>query len=81
MGLLLLRVFDPEYETPAADAFACKQLVHEPIMGGGLWTGIAIPLIAISGAGWVLAIAASALVFWLIVVFYFRPGFPRAKSG
>ncbi len=78
-GLLLLRVVDPEYETPAADAFACKQLVHEPIMGGGLWTGIAIPLIAISGAGWVLAIAASALVFWLIVVFYFRPGFPKNK--
>ena len=76
-GLLLLRVVDPDYETPAADAFACKQLVHEPIMGGGLWTGAAIPLIAIAGAPAVLAIATLALVLWLVVLFYFRPGFPR----
>ncbi|MCF7956806.1 MAG: sodium:glutamate symporter, partial [Phycisphaerae bacterium] len=34
-GLLLLRIVDPEYKTNAADAFACKQLLHEPIMGGG----------------------------------------------
>ena len=33
-GLLLLRVVDPDYDTPAADAFACKQIVHEPFMGG-----------------------------------------------
>ena len=74
-GLLLLRVVDPDYETPAADAFACKQLVHEPFMGGGLWTGTAIPLIAVAGARPVLLIATLALVFWLVVVFYFRPGF------
>lgn len=80
-GLLLLRVVDPEYETPAADAFACKQLVHEPIMGGGLWTGIAIPLIAVAGAGPVLGIATFALVLWLVVLFYFRPGFPKSRPG
>jgi ESS family glutamate:Na+ symporter len=71
-GLLLLRVVDPEYESPAADAFACKQLVHEPFMGGGLWTGIAIPLIAVAGAGPVLGIATFALIVWLFVLFYFR---------
>jgi len=80
-GLLLLRVVDPDYETPAADAFACKQLVHEPFMGGGLWTGAAIPLIAIAGAGPVLAIATFALVLWLVVLFYFRPGFSKDRSG
>ena len=80
-GLLLLRVVDPDYETPAADAFACKQLVHEPFMGGGLWTGAAIPLIAIAGARSVLAIATFALVLWLVVLFYFRPGFPKDRSG
>ncbi|MBN2162713.1 MAG: hypothetical protein JW713_07205, partial [Pontiellaceae bacterium] len=37
-GLLLLRTVDPEYETEAAEAFAAKQLMHEPFMGGGLWT-------------------------------------------
>lgn len=71
-GLLLLRVVDPNYETPAADAFACKQLVHEPFMGGGLWTGAAIPLIAIYGAPMVLLISTVALTFWLVVVFRAR---------
>lgn len=68
-GLLLLRVVDPDYESPAADAFACKQLVHEPFMGGGLWTGMAIPLIATIGAPVVFLIALVAVVFWLGVVF------------
>lgn len=71
-GLLLLRVVDPDYETPAADAFACKQLVHEPIMGGGLWTGIAIPLIAVAGPVKVLLIASGAVAFWLIAGFLMR---------
>jgi ESS family glutamate:Na+ symporter len=71
-GLLLLRVIDPDYETPAADAFACKQLVHEPFMGGGLWTGAAIPLIAIYGAPVVLLISTVALAFWFAVVFRAR---------
>jgi ESS family glutamate:Na+ symporter len=65
-GLLLLRVVDPEYETDAADAFACKQLLHEPIMGGGLWTAMAIPLIATAGLGFVFAITTGAIVFWLV---------------
>jgi ESS family glutamate:Na+ symporter len=77
-GLLLLRVVDPEYESPAADAFACKQLVHEPFMGGGLWTGIAIPLIAVAGPHPVLGIATFALIVWLCLLFYFRPGVCRS---
>jgi ESS family glutamate:Na+ symporter len=70
-GLLLLRVVDPDYETPAADAFACKQLVHEPFMGGGLWTGMAIPLIAVIGAPKVFLIAASAMAIWFAAIFIF----------
>ncbi len=64
-GLLLLRVVDPDYETPAADAFACKQIVHEPFMGGGLWTSTAIPLIAIYGPVRVLIIAVVVISIWL----------------
>lgn len=71
-GLLLLRVVDPEYETPAADAFACKQILHEPFMGGGLWTSTAIPLIAVLGGGSVLGIACAAVVVWLIIGFFLR---------
>ena len=64
-GLLLLRVVDPEYQTDAADAFACKQLLHEPIMGGGIWTAMAVPLIATAGLSVVFGITTAAIVFWL----------------
>jgi len=66
-GLLLLRVVDPDYETPAADAFAYKQILHEPFMGGGLWTSAAIPFLAIWGGWPVLGIATGAVVIWIIV--------------
>lgn len=61
-GLLLLRVVDPNYKTRAAEAFACKQLMHEPFMGGGLWTGMAIPLMAAIGSTSVLGISIGALI-------------------
>ena len=63
-GLLLLRVVDPDYETEAAEAFAAKQLLHEPFMGGGLWTGAAIPLLALWGGWPILGIALGAMALW-----------------
>jgi len=68
-GLLLLRVVDPDYETPAADAFACKQIIHEPFMGGGLWTSTAIPLLAMWGGWPVFGICCGAMAVWLLVAF------------
>jgi ESS family glutamate:Na+ symporter len=69
-GLLLLRVVDPDYESEAVDAFASKQLLHEPFMGGGLWTGMTIPMLAIYGAWPVFGIACTAVLFWgLVIVF------------
>ncbi len=68
-GLLLLRMVDPNYETPAADAFACKQIVHEPFMGGGLWTSTAIPLIAIYGPGRIFLLALLVISIWLFIGF------------
>ncbi len=68
-GLLLLRVVDPDYETEAAEAFAAKQLLHEPFMGGGLWTGAAIPLLALWGGWPVLGIALSVMAIWTVVLF------------
>ena len=71
-GLLLLRVVDPDYETPAANAFACKQILHEPVMGGGLWTSSAILLLA-SWGGWpIFFIALGAVVVWLILAIVMR---------
>ena len=44
-GLMLLRTVDPENKTVAAASFGYKQLIHEPIMGGGLWTAFALTLV------------------------------------
>ncbi len=49
-GLILMRVADPDGETPAYEAFGYKQLGFEPFFGGGLITASALPLIAQFGA-------------------------------
>ncbi|MDF7799684.1 sodium/glutamate symporter [Pontiellaceae bacterium B1224] len=67
-GLLLLRVVDPDYETEAAEAFAGKQLLHEPFMGGGLWTGTAIPLLALWGGWPIFGIAVGAIAIWTVIL-------------
>ncbi len=66
-GLLLLRVVDPEGETDATSAFGYKQLMHEPIMGGGLWTSAAIPLALTYNPVLVLGICTGAVALWLLV--------------
>jgi len=66
-GLLLLRVVDPKSESDAPSAFGYKQLLHEPFMGGGLWTSTAVLLVATRGAGLALAISIGAVLFWLVV--------------
>jgi ESS family glutamate:Na+ symporter len=49
-GLVLLRTVDPESKTPVPADFAYKQLLHSPFMGGGLWTAMALPLLASTGS-------------------------------
>lgn len=66
-GLLLLRVVDPEGKTDATSAFGYKQLLHEPFMGGGLWTGAAIPLALATSPALVFAISLGAIVAWLVI--------------
>ncbi|WP_148864346.1 sodium/glutamate symporter [Marinobacter fonticola] len=44
-GLILMKIADPENKTPAYEAFGYKQMVFEPFFGGGLITGIAVPVI------------------------------------
>ncbi len=66
-GLLLLRTVDPENKSSAPAAFGYKQLLHEPIMGGGLWTALALPLVFTQGALTVLLISAVFFILWLII--------------
>lgn len=65
-GLLLLRTVDPDSKTCAASIFGYKQLFHEPIMGGGIWTSLAIPLVLTLGVWPVWWISLAALVLWFI---------------
>ena len=63
-GLLLLRTVDPENRTPAAMSFGYKQLLHEPFMGGGLWTALALSLVYRFGWLPVFGFSAAMLVLW-----------------
>lgn len=49
LGLLLLRVADPHFKTPAAKSFGFKQILYEPMLGGGFITAAAPILIASYG--------------------------------
>ncbi len=67
-GLLLLRTVDPENKTEAAAAFGYKQLLHEPFMGGGMVTALALTLVFT--IGWLPVFIASTVffLFWGILI-------------
>lgn len=55
----------------AAESFGCKQLLHEPFIGGGLWTALALTLVF--NIGWfnLLLISCGALLFRCIPTLIF----------
>ena len=69
-GLMLLRTVDPDARTGAAASFGYKQLIHEPFMGGGLWTALALPLVFT--LGWVPVFVFSLIMFavWSIAALF-----------
>lgn len=71
-GIMLMRIVDPENKSPAFDAFGYKQILFEPMVGGGLVTAVAMPFILQFGSIPVL-IASTILMIssWAIGVFYF----------
>ncbi|MBQ1707512.1 MAG: hypothetical protein II026_00415, partial [Bacteroidales bacterium] len=66
-GLLLLRTVDPESKTSASTVFGCKQLLHEPVMGGGVWTAMAVPLVFKLGPWPVIFISLGVMAAWIVV--------------
>ncbi|MDR8018304.1 sodium/glutamate symporter [Nesterenkonia aerolata] len=60
-GLALLRVADPNDESPALEAFGYKQLAFEPIFGGGLITAISIPVMVATGNVYIMLIPMAIL--------------------
>eukprot|EP00049_Salpingoeca_infusionum_P015547 m.304136 g.304136 ORF g.304136 m.304136 type:complete len:508 (-) comp15895_c0_seq6:300-1823(-) len=80
-GLLLLRMVDPENQTVALSAFSYKQLLHEPIVGGGLWTAAVLPFIAAAGIWPVVGVSFGVMAFWLVLYFtYFRSRYAQQRD-
>ena len=69
-GLMLLRTVDPENHTPAAMSFGYKQLLHEPFMGGGIWTALALTLVFKFGWQPVFWFSCAMLLAWSVVAFF-----------
>ncbi len=65
-GLLLMRIADPPSRSGGMEAFGYKQLLFEPVVGGGLFTAASVPLIAQLGAVPVLAGTSLLLVSWIV---------------
>ena len=78
-GLMLLRTVDPENKTPAAMSFGYKQLIHEPFMGGGLWTALALSLVYKFGWLPVFGFCAAMLFMWGVCAFFLAS--PIVRKG
>ena len=79
-GLMLLRTVDPENHTPAATAFGYKQLFHEPFMGGGIWTALALTLVFTIGWKAVFGFSAVMFALWLMVALIIVRRRPKAAA-
>ncbi len=66
IGLLLIRMSDPANRTGAMHSFGYKQLLFEPIVGGGLFTAASLPLIAQFGPVAVLVLTTIVMLAWLV---------------
>jgi glutamate:Na+ symporter, ESS family len=66
-GLLLMRIADPPNRSGGLEAFGYKQLLFEPVVGGGLFTAASVPLIAQLGPVPVLLGTGALLAFWVVV--------------
>ncbi|MBM3295669.1 MAG: sodium:glutamate symporter [Candidatus Aminicenantes bacterium] len=74
LGLMLLRVADPHFSTPAAKSFGFKQILYEPMLGGGFITAAApilifnygaIPSLAVGLLSILAALAVARLNGWI----------------
>jgi ESS family glutamate:Na+ symporter len=66
-GLLFAQMVDPKNRTNAVEGFGYKQLMFEPLMGGGMVTALSMPIILLIGLPLFTAICAGVVVFGLLV--------------
>lgn len=65
-GLLLMKIADPDHQTPALEGFGYKQILFEPFVGGGLVTAASLPLIHQFGPVAFLIAASIITLFFLV---------------
>jgi glutamate:Na+ symporter, ESS family len=71
-GLLLIKISDPKDSSDAVQSFSYKQLMFEPLVGGGLFTAASLPLIAQFGP-WAFLIFSACVVVsvWIMARYVF----------
>lgn len=73
-GLLFAQIVDPKQRTGVVESFGYKQLMFEPLMGGGLVTALSMPLIMMLGLPVFTAICAGVCIAWMLFgMIVFRP--------
>lgn len=81
VGLMLLRIVDPQSRTPVPQAFSYKQLIHSMFMGGGIWTSLSLPLLNSLGIWPMVGITGAVFLGWILVwALWFRPKYPAMKA-
>jgi glutamate:Na+ symporter, ESS family len=81
-GLLLMRMADPKNRSGALESFGYKQLLFEPVVGGGLFTAASLPLIAQFGPVAILALTLTLTIAWLAFgLLYFGRMVPDRGRG
>jgi glutamate:Na+ symporter, ESS family len=75
VGLLMVRMSDPRNRSGAMEAFGYKQLLFEPVVGGGLMTAASLPLLYQYGPLPVLIGVTLVMCAWLAFgLWRFGPG-------
>ena len=71
-GLLFAQMVDPKNRTNAVESFGYKQLLFEPLMGGGIVTALSMPIISIVGLPIFTVVCGMITFAWMLAgVLYF----------
>lgn len=70
-GILLMKLVDPDNKSPALEGFGYKQLLFEPVVGGGIFTAASVPLIFQFGPFPMLIFSCIIFIFWLCIGFFY----------
>ena len=80
-GIMLYQMADPGNRSGGLERFGYKQLFFEPVVGGGLFTAMSMPLIFEFGPVPVLLLTLAVTVAWLILGRRIYAMYPEDGAG